>query len=130
MKFGIESALLQADGFTGDVFHQAPAKWEPQCSDRVRKLKAPAYGLGDAPAAFLRSSKKRQVNSDASMKRVGLRRQASTSDPCFFFIFRGAGSAAGAFTTHTNDILRTRILKHLVGVKMPDFEQLRACSIT
>ena len=39
------------------------------------------------------------------MRRVGLRRQASTPDPCLFFIIRCTGSAAGAFITHIDDIL-------------------------
>ena len=42
------------------------------------KLKAPAYRLGDAPAAFHRSLKRYLLDSELSMKCVGLRRQAST----------------------------------------------------
>ena len=45
------------------------------------------------------------LNSEPSMKRVDLRRQASTFDACHFFIFRETGSAAGAFPTHIDDIL-------------------------
>ena len=39
------------------------------------------------------------------MEHAGLRRQASTFDPCLLFIFRATGSAAGAFATHSHDIL-------------------------
>ena len=35
----------------------------------------------------------------------GLRRKASTFDPCSFFVFRDQGQAVGAFTTHIDDIL-------------------------
>ena len=39
------------------------------------------------------------------MKRVGLRRQTSTFDPCLSFIFRETGSAAGAFTINIDGTL-------------------------
>ena len=45
------------------------------------------------------------MDSDAPTKRVGLRCQASSFDPCSFFIFRETRGAAGAFTTHMDDIL-------------------------
>ena len=45
------------------------------------------------------------MNSDLSAKHVGLRRQASTFDPCLLFVFRDQGQAAGVFTTHIDDIL-------------------------
>ena len=89
------------------VFLHAPAEWNPPCDAhaRARKLKVPAYGLDDAPAAFHRSLVRYLLNSDLSMKFVGLRRQASTSNPCLFFIFRNEGQAEGAFATHIDDIL-------------------------
>ena len=50
---------------------------------------------------------------------MGLRCQASTSDPCLLFVFRAAGSAAGAFATQIDDIL---------GRGEPDvLAKMRAC---
>ena len=51
----IKTPFLPADGATRDVFLQAPDEWGPLFSDRVWKLKAPASGLHDAPAALRRS---------------------------------------------------------------------------
>ena len=39
------------------------------------------------------------------MRSAGLRCQASTFDPCPFFVFRKEGSTVGAFATHIGDIL-------------------------
>ena len=89
-----------------DVFIQAPVEWAPPRSDRIWKLRAPAYVLSDAPAAFHRSPRQRILNSEASMRRVGSRCQASTFNPCLFYIFREIGSAAGSLTTHIDDIPR------------------------
>ena len=77
----------------------------PTLPKRVWKLKAPAYGRNDAPAAFRRSLKRHMLNSDLSLRNVGLRRQASTCDPCVFFVFRDQGQAVGVFATHIDDIL-------------------------
>ena len=44
-------AFLQENGFCRDVFSQAPGYWDPYCKTRVWKLKAPAFGLNNAPAA-------------------------------------------------------------------------------
>ena len=81
----------------------APLEWDPPCQKRAWKLKAPAYGLNDAPAAFRRSLKRHILNSDLSVKNVGLRRKASAFDPCLFFVFRDQGQAVGVFTTHIDD---------------------------
>ena len=54
------------------------------------------------------------------MKSVGLRRQASTFDPCLFFVFLDGGQAVGAFAAHIGDIL---------GCGEPDvLIRLRNCS--
>ena len=66
--------------------------------------KGPAYGLNDAPAASHRSLKRYLSNSELPTQCVGLRRQASTFDPCLFFVLRNEGQAAGAFTTHIDVI--------------------------
>ena len=39
------------------------------------------------------------------MKRVGMRYQASSLDPCRFFIFHETGKAVGAFTDYIDEIL-------------------------
>ena len=82
----IENALLQADGFFRDVLLQAPIEWEPIYGDRAWKLKTPVYGLNDAPEEFHRSLEGHLSDSEASMKRVGLRCQVSTFDPCLLLI--------------------------------------------
>ena len=68
-------------------------------------MKAPAYSLNDAPAAFRRALKRYLLNSELYMKCVGLGCQAPTFDPCLFFAFRAEGQAVGAFATHIDDIL-------------------------
>ena len=78
LSLDIKNAFLLADGYTRDVFLQAPEEWGPSRSEGARKLKAPAYGLHDAPVAFHRSLKQYLLNSEASMQNVGLRCQASS----------------------------------------------------
>ena len=80
-RLEIENASLQAGASAREKFPQKPSAWGPLRSDRVWKLKAPAYGLHDAPVAFRRSLKKHLSNSDASLNRAGLRRTSSTLDP-------------------------------------------------
>ena len=101
----IKSAFSQADGFERDVFLHAPLEWAPPCEKRARKLKEPAYGLNDAPAAFHCSLKRHISNSDLPVQSVGLRCQVSTLDPCLFFVFRDQGQAVGAFATHIDEII-------------------------
>ena len=72
---------------------------------RVWELKAPAYGLNDAPVACRRSLKRHLLNKEQSMKKVGLFCVSSTFDPCLFYIFNGKGPAVGVFATHIDDIL-------------------------
>ena len=78
----IKNAFLQADGFERDVVLHAPLEWGPPRQKRVWKLKAPAYGPNDAPAAFHRSLKRYILNPDLSVKNAGLRCKAPTFDPC------------------------------------------------
>ena len=86
-SLGIKNALSQAHGFERDVSLHAPLEWGPPCLKRAWEIKAPAYELNDAPAAFRRSLKRHILNSDLSVKNVGLRREASAFDPCIFFVF-------------------------------------------
>ena len=48
----IKNAFPQAAGFQREVRLRAPVHWGPGGTNRIRKLHAPAYGLGDAPEAF------------------------------------------------------------------------------
>ena len=54
---------------------------------------------------FHRALKKHLLNSDESLKQVGLRCRILTLGPCLFFIFRTTGSAVGVFATRTHDVL-------------------------
>ena len=104
-SLGFKNAFRQADGFARDVFIYAPDKWEPSLQGREWKLKALAYGLDEAPAAFRRTLRRRKLNPEASVQSVGLRCQAPTFDSCLSFVFRKGGSAVGAFATQIDDIL-------------------------
>ena len=54
----VKNALLRADGFDRAVYVRAPCKWISKDDRRIRRLRAPAYGLNDAPVAFRRPSHK------------------------------------------------------------------------
>ena len=77
------------------VFLQAPEERNPETECRVWKLRAPPYGLNDAPAAFQRSLKRHLLNKTLSMDLAGLYCVGSTFDPCLFFVFKGKGPAVG-----------------------------------
>ena len=100
----IKNACLQADGFDRDVYLRAPCDWNSEDFRRVWNLRAPAYKLNDAPAAFHRSLRKYLVNSVDLPAAVGLRFDVSSFVPRLYFVFRKMGSAVGAFATHTDDI--------------------------
>ena len=68
----IKDAFLQADGFGHEVFLRAPAAWDPESTHRVRKLRAPAYGLNAAPAPFHGALQRYLLSSAGSLGRVGL----------------------------------------------------------
>ena len=78
----IEDAFLQADGFTRVVFLQPPSEWAPLRSDRAWELKAPAYGLNDAPVVSRSSLEQHELNSDAPSEGAGLRCRVSTFGAC------------------------------------------------
>ena len=92
------NAFLQTAGFAREVFPRAPAKWGPEGTHRVWKLRAPAYGLNDAPVAF-----RNLLNSVDSLARAGLKFQVSSFGPRLYLIFRRSGGATGAITTHFGD---------------------------
>ena len=64
-----KDALLQPDGSIRDVFLYASPGWEPSREKQTWKLKAPAYGLDGAPAAFHRSIKQHLLNSEEPIKK-------------------------------------------------------------
>ena len=47
----VENASPQADGFNREVHLRDPCERNPKDARRVRRLRAPAYGLNDAPVA-------------------------------------------------------------------------------
>ena len=57
-SLNIKDAFLRADEFDRGVCLRAPEEWDPPSETRVWKLKAPAFGLNDALAAFHRSHKR------------------------------------------------------------------------
>ena len=59
----IKNACPQADGFDREVYLRASCEWAPKDGRRVWKLRAPAYGLNDAPVAFHRPLPKNLVDS-------------------------------------------------------------------
>ena len=73
----IKNACLQADVFGREVYLRAPRGWNSKDARRVWKLRAPAYGLNDAPAVFHRSLRKYSANSVESLSSAGLRFEVS-----------------------------------------------------
>ena len=93
------------DGFIRDVFPLASLDWDSKNTHRIRKLRAPAYSLNDAPAAFHRSLQKYSANPVESLASLGFRFEVSSRDPRLYYVFEEAGGAAGALATHTGGIL-------------------------
>ena len=81
----IKNTSPQVDGFSRDVFPQAPMEWELSRAKLKWELRAPAYGLNDALAACRRSPQEYLLNSGEPMNQLGLLSQVSTSDPCLYF---------------------------------------------
>ena len=79
--------------------------WNSSDTRRVWKLRAPAYGLNDAPVAVHRPLRKYSVNSAESLPSAGLRFEASSFDPRLFYVFRKSGEAIGAIATRIDGIL-------------------------
>ena len=67
------------------------------------KLRAPAYGLNDAPAAAHGPLRKYLVNSAELLPSVGLRFEVSSFDPFMYFVYRKSGPAVGVIATHIGD---------------------------
>ena len=84
-SLNFKNTFSRADGCTQEVALQAPSDWGTLRGDRVWKLKAPAFGLSEAPAAFRRSLGRRFLNSDGSLQRVKFRCQVSTFRPSHYF---------------------------------------------
>ena len=101
----IKNAFLQADGFGREANVRALCERSSQDIRGVWELKAHRTDLNDSPLAFSRPLRKYFANSVESPAAVGLRFEASSSDPCQYFVRRSSGGAVGAITTHIDDIL-------------------------
>ena len=102
-SLGGKNAFPQAGGFDRGVYLRAPREWNSKGARRVWKLRAPAYGLNDAPVAYRRSLRKYLTNFVETLSCVGLRLEVSSFDPCLFFVYMDSGPAIGALTTHIRD---------------------------
>ena len=96
---------MQADPLPRGVYLWAPREWCPRNPCRVWRLKAPAYGLTDAPAEFHKTLKRYLAKSNESLKLVGLRFETSTLDSRLYAILNNEKVAAGVFSTQIDDIL-------------------------
>ena len=67
-----------------------------------RRLRAPVFGLHDAPAAFRETANGFLLQGQESLALAGLKFRVPTFDPTLFFVFRGEGGALGALTTHSD----------------------------
>ena len=69
----IENACLRAGGLGREVFVCAPREWDAKDARRIWRLRAPAYGLNDAPVAVRRVLRKCLVTSAESLSKMGLK---------------------------------------------------------
>ena len=83
----IKNASLHSDGFTQDVFPRAPAEWGSIGPHRIQKLRAPSYGLGDAPAAFRKILQSYLPRREESSATAGQKFQVSSPGPRIYFVF-------------------------------------------
>ena len=84
----IKNALLEADGFGRGAPVRAPCEWNSKHGCRVWRLRAPAYGLNEAPVPPHRPLRRKLANSAESLTLVGLRVEASSFDPHPYFVSR------------------------------------------
>ena len=97
--------FLHFGGFGRDVILRARAGWNPVGAPRIWKAQAPAYGLYDAPAALHKILRRFCSRYKNSLALLGLKRQASVSDSCLYFVVRRCGGGVGPLTTHMDDTL-------------------------
>ena len=96
---------MQADPFPREVYLWGPRGWCSRNPCRVWRLKTPSYELNDAPVEFHKTLKRYLVKSDGSLKLIGPRFETSTLDPRLYAVFNNEKVAAGALSTHIDDIL-------------------------
>ena len=96
---------LQADGLKRDVFLRAPTEWDPSRAQHIWKLRAPPFGLNDAPVAFRNTLRGYLLRTEELSAKAGRKFQISSVDPYLHFIFRGGGGAVRALTTQIDDVL-------------------------
>ena len=61
------NTFLRAGGFHRVAFIRSPAEWDPSGPQRIRKLRAPAYGLNDAPPAFRKTLQRYLLCAEVSL---------------------------------------------------------------
>ena len=87
----IKNACPRADGFDREVYLRDPREWDSEDTCRAPKLRAPAYGLTDAPVAVHSSLCTYFVNSVESLPAAGLCFEVSSFSPRVYFIYRKWG---------------------------------------
>ena len=99
----ITNAFSQADGFVRAVCLRAPAEWGPEGSCRIRKLRAPARGQNDTPAAFLKATQLRGLVCSSGSRWLELVPGFAMWPASLSYLPRGGG-AVRAITTNIDDI--------------------------
>ena len=105
---GSKNAFVRADGSGRDVYLRASAAWGPWDCAHIRKLRAPAYGLNDAPSVFRRPLRKYFLNTVDLLADMGLQFRVLSSDPSLFFVFRKESGAVGAIAAYDGGTLGRR----------------------
>ena len=94
-RLDIKNASLQADPCPREVYPHAPPERRPKNPNRAWRLHAPAYHLNDAPVEFRKTLKRYLLQSETSLKSVGLRFEVSALDSCLYMAYICEKEAAG-----------------------------------
>ena len=101
----IKDAFPQADPLPREFYFHAPLERRPKKPNRVWKLNPLAYGLNDAPIELRETLEPYLLQSETSLKLVGLRFEVSTLGPCLYMVYNREKEAAGVFSSHIDEIL-------------------------
>ena len=112
---GLKIAPLQAAVFQLEAFLRAPTGWDLSEPRRIRKWRAPACGLNDAPAAIRETLRTNLLCAEEFLAYAGLKIHVSSFGPRFFFRFRSSVGAEGALAKHIDDVPGFRRTGHLNG---------------
>ena len=85
------------------LLFRAPVGWDSSSMNRIWELPAPAYGLSDAPAGFLRDLERSLPRAEDPLAPADVKLQISTFWP-LYFVFRGSGGAVGALATENGAV--------------------------